>query len=83
MNYKAYDHDWFVNQQLKPPEAIVHGDSDIKSKLKPAKTWNWKLNGNQLSCETDLGPMSQTVPTDVILVGEDDRGLPILRKVVL
>lgn len=83
-DYKPYDHDWYVKQQLKPPEAIVHGtDEDIREKLKPAKTWGWKLQGNELSCQTDLGPLVQTIDPNYILVGEDEKGLPILQRVVL
>lgn len=82
--YKPYNFDWFVKNQLVPPESIAHGtEEDVREKLKPAKTWNWKLEGNQLSCETDLGPMTQTIPTDVILTGEDENGLPILQRIVL
>lgn len=84
MKYKPYDEDWFIKQQLKPPDAVTHGtDEEIREKLKTLKTWNWKLQGNQLTCQTEMGQLTQTVPTDVILVGEDEKGLPILKKIVV
>lgn len=80
--YKPYDADWFAKRQLKPPEAITHGtDEDIRSNLKKLKTWNWKLSGNELSCETDHGRLVQTIPPDYILTGEDAEGMPILKKI--
>lgn len=81
-DYKVPDHDWYAKRQLKPPEAVTHGtDEDIRSNLKPLKTWGWKLSGNILSCETDMGPLSQTIPPDYILLGEDVNGKPKLKKV--
>lgn len=67
-----------------PPEHKEHGEDSwvhpISEKLVTAKCWNWHMQGNILHCDTDYGPMSQTMPTNVICVGEKD-GLPILKEI--
>lgn len=81
-DYKAPGTDWFLKNELTPPKTQPHGtDEDIRNNLKPAKMWGWKLVGNQLECETDLGKLVQTIPSDYILVGEDENNHPILRKI--
>jgi len=83
MNYKPDNSEWYEKMEVRPPSTAIHGtEDDIKAHLKPVKMWNWKLEGNRLSCDTELGKLVQTIPTDRILVGEDERGLPILRKIL-
>lgn len=83
-DYKAPNTDWFLKNDLAPPEVTAHGtDDEIREKLKPLKTWGWKLEGNQLSCHTDMGVLCQTIPTDYVLAGEDADGKPLLRKIEL
>lgn len=69
---------------IEPPEVTNHGvtPDDIRAQMQPAKCWNWRLEGNTLHCDTDLGPMTQTISTDYILRGTDEKGLPILVKVL-
>lgn len=82
--YKPYDTEWFEKHKLPAPSLEVHGtDEDIRDKLKPLKTWGWKLSGNQLTAQTDHGPLTQTIPTGFICHGTDESGLPILKPVVL
>jgi hypothetical protein len=80
-NYQPPNSDWFVKNNLPPPETLVHGD--IADKLKPLKTWNWRQQGNQLTADTDHGPLTQTIPTNVICTGTDKGGMPILEKIKL
>lgn len=83
MNYQHEDAEWFRKMQVAPPSVFPHGtEEDIRSQLKPVKTWGWTLAGNQLSCMTDQGPLVQTIPNNYICKGTDEQGLPILEKIV-
>jgi len=68
----------------EPPTHDSHGEDSwshpISEKMTQAKCWNWTLEGNLLKCNTDFGPLAQTIPTNYILIGEKD-GLPILKQV--
>lgn len=67
-----------------PPTVEGHGtDQDIRENMKVALPTQWRLEGNQLIGQTELGKIVQTIPTDYILHGTTDDGLPDLRKVVL
>jgi hypothetical protein len=82
--YEHEDTEWFRKLQLAPPSVAPHGtDEDIRAQLKPLKTWGWTLAGNQLTAQTDHGPLTQTIPTGFICMGTDEKGLPILEKIVL
>ena len=81
-DYKAPGSEWFEKMELTPPVTTPHGtDGDIRENLKPLKTWGWKLEGNQLKCTTDMGELCQTIGTGYILTGEDDKGMPLLRRI--
>jgi len=83
-DYQPYDTEWFKKNDLPAPSLETHGtDEDIRDKLKPLKTWGWKLEGNQLSCQTDHGPLTQTIPSNYICLGTDDSGKPLLKKIEL
>jgi hypothetical protein len=80
--YKAPGTDFLTKLELTPPDSSVHGtEEDIRSNLKPLKTWGWKLEGNQLSCQTDMGNLVQTIPTGYICLGDGPDGLPLLRRI--
>lgn len=67
-----------------PPTHIPHGEpDDIEKNLKAPITREWRQEGNTLLCKTDLGEIAQIIPTDMMLVGTDKKGLPILKKMVL
>ena len=84
MDYKAPGTKWFTDNELTPPIVSPHGtDEDIRSNLKPLKTWNWRQEGNLLTADTDHGILTQAIPTNVICTGTDANGLPILKKIVL
>lgn len=71
---------WFKRMGVAPPSTDVHGTpEEIRANLKQARTFNWRLEGNLLTADTDFGPLAQTIPTDMILVGEEG-GLPVFRK---
>lgn len=82
MGYKPPFTDWYIKNDLTPPSSVAHGtEEDIQSKLKPLMPNSWRLEGNQLIGFTEMGKLSQTIPTSHILVGSDEKGYPIFRKV--
>lgn len=63
------------------PTREPHGrDEDIRANMRPANPRNWRLEGNILKADTDFGPYAHPIPTDYVMDGTDERGLPILRK---
>lgn len=82
MIYEPADADFLRKLEIEPAKFNVHGtDDDIREHLKPLKTRNWRLEGNQLSCDTDMGPLTQTIPMGYICKGTDTNGQPILQKI--
>jgi hypothetical protein len=76
---------WFDEVDKPPPTHEEHGVEDtwehpLSEKLVKAKCWNWQLRGNLLTCDTDFGPLAQTIPTGYILTGEKN-GLPEFKKI--
>jgi hypothetical protein len=64
------------------PSHAEHGfPEDIRERLEKAVVEKWWLQGNQLFAETQHGTVSQTIPTNYICVGMDDKGLPMLQKI--
>ena len=67
-----------------PPTSDAHGDEEtIRKNMVRLKPRNWKLQGNQLTADTEFGPLVNYIPTDYVLEGVDEDGLPKLRKIVL
>lgn len=69
-----------------PPTLQSHQIEDSKEhplseQLLPANCRNWRLEGNELCCDTDFGPLRQRIPTSYIMKGLDKNGLPNLVKV--
>lgn len=63
-----------------PPTSEDHGTiEEIRSNLRPANPTNWRQEGNKLIADTDFGPLVNHIPTDHILTGVDDKGLPVFR----
>lgn len=67
-----------------PPSHTPHGlPDDIRASLQRLQPRNWRLEGNKLIGMTDMGPLVQYIPTNVICLGSDEKGLPILEKIKL
>lgn len=65
-----------------PPSSDSHGtEEEIASNMKRLLPNKWHLDGNRLIGETEMGPLVQFIPTDYILTGVDEQGLPMLTKV--
>ena len=63
------------------PSREVHGSADdVRANLKPLKPTNWRQEGNRLIADTEFGTLSQTIPTNHILTGTDDKGLPVFKN---
>lgn len=81
---KYYYHpqsDFFRRFNMPAPSTISHGlEEDIKEKLTELKPNSWRLEGNKLIGETEMGPLVNFIPTNYILEGTDDNGLPIFRN---
>ena len=74
----------YVKWGVPPPERSSHGTPDeIRASLVKAVCTNWRLEGNKLTADTNLGTLVQFIPTDMVCDGTDSQGLPILRKLVL
>lgn len=74
---------WFERHGLTPPSSTPHGvtTDDIRDKLKPLKAKSWRLEGNRLVAETDMGLVVNYIDPGYLLVGTGDDGLPIFRKI--
>lgn len=78
---------WFEKMKVAPPTHDNHGVQDtwenpLSDKLVAGNPRNWRMEGNRLMCDTDFGPLVQNIPTDYICLGTDQKGLPILKKVL-
>lgn len=83
--YYHPDSDFYrkVLKQEAPATTTHITEEDIMRNLTTPETRNWRLEGNQLTVETSLGRVTQTIPTDYICTGTDDKGMPILTKIKL
>lgn len=79
---------WFDKNGKARPTHLPHGitdtpDNPLSAQLPRLKCRNWRLEGNSLICDTDYGPLVQTIDPGHICHGTDAAGLPILKKIVL
>ena len=73
---------WFDRHGKARPSHDPHGtEDDIRKNLKPLKTRNWRLEGNMLVADTDMGRLTQRIPPDYICLGDDEDGNPLLQKI--
>lgn len=76
---------WFDRHGKKRPDHFEHGldskDDPISKKLKKLKPSSWRMEGNKLIGETEMGSLVQFLPTNIICTGTDEEGMPILQKI--
>lgn len=72
----------FKNWGVPLPSRDAHVKDGQQQWEKPHLT-NWRLEGNILKADSNLGTHGWSLPTDYILDGTDESGLPMLRKLVL
>lgn len=67
---------------VDPPSHTDHGATvdDLRSRLKPVTRTNWRLVGNQLTCDTEWGELVQSIDPGYILTGTDEAGKPVFKK---
>lgn len=72
----------YIKLGVTPPSKEQHGyDRDISQNMRKLMPNTWTLEGNKLMGQTEMGIVTQFIPTDYILVGTEN-GLPRFRKVV-
>jgi hypothetical protein len=82
MKYYHPQSDFYNKLKLPVPEAISHGtEEDVSKRLVKLEAKSWRLEGNKLIAETEMGPVVNLIPTDYIMRGIDSNGLPILDKI--
>jgi hypothetical protein len=73
---------WYDRMGVQRPSHQPHGTiEDIQASMSQAKAKNWRMEGNKLIADTDMGELVQWLPTDIICKGTDDQGLPILTRI--
>lgn len=71
----------FQEWQVPLPTREAHGtETDVRGNLKSLNPTNWRLQGNRLIADTDVGEFSQIIPPTQILTGTDEKGLPTFKK---
>lgn len=72
----------FKNWGVALPSRESHGLSvdDIAKRVEKLSPTNWRLEGNKLIADTEMGPLINYIPTDYILTGVENN-LPILKKI--
>ena len=76
---------WFDKQGKARPGTTAHGvtSDNINEHMRELRPTQWKLEGNKLIGQTEMGPLVQFIPTNVILTGTDADNLPIFQDVVI
>lgn len=70
----------FEDWGVEVPTSDHHGtEEDIRAQLRPMMPRNWRMEGNMLIGDTDLGVFQQRMPTNVILTGTDAEGKPVFK----
>lgn len=75
--------EWNVPLPTRDPHGTDSTDNPIGSNLKKLQLRNWRLKGNKLMADSDMGEYAYLIPPDRILTGTDEQGLPILKKIVI
>lgn len=67
---------------IEPPIISTHGtEEDIQRNLKRLMPIKWRQEGNQLIGQTEVGELRQSIPANQLLIGTDDKGMPIFREI--
>jgi hypothetical protein len=74
---------WFDKHGKERPSHVPHGtEEDIRKNMVKLMPTKWVQQGNQLIGTTEDGVrIVQSIPTDHLLSGTDDRGLPTFTKI--
>lgn len=74
--------DWYIRHGLAPSAHTTHGvtPDDIRSKLVPLRARSWRLEGNRLIAQTDMGDVINFIDPKYIMTGVDNEGLPTFKR---
>ncbi len=73
---------WFDKIGAERPEHIGHiKEDEIDKAMTRLMPNSWRLEGNMLIGQTEVGPLHQTIDPNYILTGTDDKGLPVFQKI--
>jgi hypothetical protein len=76
------DDKWYEKKGVTPPSHQPHLTlDDLTARLTPLKLHSWRQDGNKLIGQSEMGEVVNFLPTDVMLTGTDDKGLPVFKKV--
>lgn len=64
-------------------EVVDTFENPLGDRLSQLLPNSWRLEGNELIGQTELGELRQRISTDYILTGTDEKGLPKFRRVIL
>lgn len=69
---------------IPPPSVFPHGmtPDQMVANLQPATPRNWRQEGNKLICDTEFGELVNYLPTDKLLTGTDELGMPVFTDVL-
>ena len=73
--------DWGVPLPTRDPHGTDSPENPISSNLKKLELRNWRLKGNKLIADTDMGEYAFLIPPNRIMTGTNKYGLPILKKI--
>jgi hypothetical protein len=83
--YHHPQEDEFRKWSVPLPNVATHGtEGDIADSMEKLMPNEWHLEGNILKGVTKQGHIiAQKIPTNVVLTGTDEKGLPVFREISL
>lgn len=73
--------EWNVPLPSRDPHGTDSPENPMGTHLQKAQFTNWRLKGNKLIADTQFGEYAHLIPSDRIMTGLDEQGLPILTKI--
>lgn len=86
MNHAYDENNWYDRNGVARPEAIPFlTEEELERKFAEIRAntvhGDWKQEGNIITCNRCSPSHSAPIPTEYLLQGTDDKGLPILKKI--
>ena len=81
MMQNEWDKALFENNGKAPARHIPHFTDAEREQFRIKANHVWKQRGNQLYCECELGLHTSFIPTNKLMTGTDENGLPMLTDV--
>lgn len=76
---------WYDKQNKARPSHTAHNVSsdDLSKHVRKLNASRWTLEGNKLTCQTEMGPFVQFIPTNLVLDGVDEDNNPKFAEIKL